>query len=748
MAIPKSQGANNAASSPSSGPAAAGAMTLTFLSENPALKDAFSVVGFSGSEGISQLYHYELDLVADPARSIAFDQVLGQLVKIELPLPFGSRRIIGVLSRFTEKPRDKNHAYFQAEVVPSLWIGTKIAWCAVLQDLDVVEILKAVFGSWPAFGLNDVYQIQGQYPKRPLCVQYRETDFHFISRLMEEEGIYYYFDHDTDWGQVASLVISDTPLRHPEVPESPRVWFEETGGGKRSEDDVITDWQKTQEIRAAKYRLRDHSFELPASHLAAAKTPLPTVAVGPATHSFVSNRDFVLYDYPGGYAKRFDGVSRGGGDQSAKLQGVFQDNQRTAAIRMEQEALPGLVINGAGNCRQFRAGYRFTLVVPDPRRPSGRDEGEYLITAVQHRATQSFDRSGKLEAFQYRNRFSCIPVGLPFRPLQRTTKPTIPGTQTAVVVGNGTDGEEIFTDKYGRVKVRFFWDDRDPKRHPDSCWIRVAQAWAGKRWGASFWPRIGQEVVVAFEEGDPDRPIILGSVYNAEQMPPYLGNGLDPKHANDPRVSGIKTCTTPGGNGFNEIRFDDTKGKEQVFIRSQNALDVRALGSQRTSVGGSCHLTVCGDAREKVEKNKAIDVGSDMKAVVRGGFYVYCKEFGYIACPKSIELNAQDCLKVRGNKRLIVSSDATIVLKAGASSITLTPKGIWLNGTNVSINSGPPPEVNDLPEPESEEVRRGLDAGPFAADDSLPGFVSNANAAKKTPPEPSANGAPTGQASE
>jgi type VI secretion system secreted protein VgrG len=242
-------------------------------------------------------------------------------------------------------------------------------------------------------------------------------------------------------------------------------------------------------------------------------------------------------------------------------------------------------------------------------------------------------------------------------------------------------------------------------------------------------------VVVAFEEGDPDKPIILGSVYNAEQMPPYLGDGLDAKHRNDSKVSGIKTCTTPDGNGFNEIRFDDTKGKEQVFIHSQNALDVRVLGSQRTSVGGHYHLTVQGDAREHIHKNKAIQVESDMKTVVLGVSYLFAKGYCYIGSRDNIELHALDSLTVYGSKQMIVLSDAAIGLRCGDSSITLTPKGIWLNGPQVLINSGPPPKV-ERPEPvATDEIKKGLEVGPFAADDSRPGFVSNPDAARKALPE-------------
>ena len=686
-------GARAAYFSPASGLNARARMTLT-LTWSHGLESAFTVVGLRGSEGISQLFHYELDLVADPAKAIDFELVLGAHASIEFPLPGGGyRRIYGAISRLTEKRRDQTHAHFQAEVVPRFWFATKIAQSRVFQGLDVVEIMNAVFESVPVPYRSYIERrIQGQYPKRPYCVQYRETDFHFLSRLMEEEGIYFFFNHNEHLNPFAHLVISDTPLRHPDLQEPSDVKLDDTGGGNRPED-RITDWQKTQEMRAGRYTLWDHSFELPQSHLEATKMPVPSVRAGSVEHRFDRQVELELYDYPGDYAKRFDGVNHGGGDQAAKLTEVFGDNERTAAIRMEQEALPGLIINGTGNCRHFEAGYKFTLEVQDPRRPSSwKPEGEYLLTAVHHRATQSFDRSGNFEAFDYKNTFSCIPVALPFRPLRRTPRPVIQGTQTAQVVGNGTEGEEILTDKYGRVKVRFFWDRRDLKGNPDSCWIRVAQAWAGKRWGTSFWPRIGQEVVVAFEEGDPDKPIIIGSVYNAQQMPPYLGDGLDPAHKHDNKVSGIKTCTTPGGDGFNEIRFNDTKGKEQLFLHAQCTLDVRANGSQRTSLGGDQHLSVHGSIRASVGQDEERIVKGDLLSHVEGEYITWVGKRLLLGSTDDVTLKAQngDIGIVSHANGISIEAKRELRLECGASVIVLTPEGIIIKAPKVEINPTAP----------------------------------------------------------
>ena len=208
---------------------------------------------------------------------------------------------------------------------------------------------------------------------------------------------------------------------------------------------------------------------------------------------------------------------------------------------MQEEALPSLLIQGASQCRQLTSGYKFTL----ERHYNA--NGAYVLTSVQHGCRLDNYRSSG-QAFAYSNNFTCIPLALPFRPPRVTAKPAVPGTQTAVVVGPA--GEEIFTDKYGRVKVQFHWDREGKNNADSSCWVRVGQLWAGRRWGASFWPRIGQEVIVDFLEGDPDQPIIVGSVYNADQMPPYLGDGPDAKHKKDNKVSGVKSCSTPGRRGL------------------------------------------------------------------------------------------------------------------------------------------------------------------------------------------------------
>jgi type VI secretion system secreted protein VgrG len=520
----------------------------------PLGKDVLLLTGFQGHEGISRLFHFRLDLLAERSQAIPFDRVVGQNVTVDLVLPSKEQRFFnGIVNRFTQGRRDDEFTHFRADLVPQLWLWTKRVQSRIFQHLSVPKILEQVLT-----GLDVRFDLQESYHPRDYCVQYRESDFAFASRLMEEEGIRYYFEHKNGSHQ---LVLTDVASKHPDLPGQNTVIYEEVVGGERDELRIVA-WEKTQELRSGKYTLWDHCFELPGKNLEARQPTLETVVAGTVTHRLKlgGNEQLEIYDYPGRYAQRFDGVDKGGTDQPAEVPKIFADNKRTVKIRMEQETLPSLEVHGVSNCGHFVPGYQFKLA-----RHFDAD-GPYVLGGVEHSAhlTGNF-RSGEDLTFAYENRFSCVPAALPYRPLQTTPRPIIPGTQTATVVG--PHGEEIFCDKYGRVKAQFHWDRQGKKDTDSSCWVRVAQFWAGKGWGAFFWPRIGHEVVVAFEEGDPDRPLIIGSVYNAENMPPFA---LPQQNM----LGGIKSASVRGQahENYNGIVFDDEKGREHLSIHSERHL--------------------------------------------------------------------------------------------------------------------------------------------------------------------------------
>ncbi|WP_435015767.1 type VI secretion system Vgr family protein [Tundrisphaera sp. TA3] len=556
---------------------------------SPLGPDVLLLAGFRGSEAISRPFRFELDLMADNRLDIGFDQLIGADLTFRMILPDGTWRYFnGICSRLAQGERDKTFTRYEAEVVPRVWFLEKVARSRTFQYLSVPEILGQVFA-----GFKVAFHLEGTYHPRVFCVQYRETDFAFASRLMEDEGISYYFRHEveseaTDPDGHASfsadhtLVIVDRPRGFLDLPEpGRRVTFEEVvgasggdGGGSRDEGRVRS-WTKAQELRSGKISLRDSHFELPRDTLEAEALTPELVRVGQVDHRLKldANGRLELYDFPGGYARRFDGIDAGGADRGGELAKIYEDARRVAALRMLREASLAISIEGEGNCRQFSAGFRFEL----ERHFNG--DGAYLLTEVEHVATLGDTyRSGGDADLTYQNRFACLPAALPFCPPRETPRPRIDGTQTALVTGS--TARQAYLDRLGRIKVLFPWDREGNRGGGSSCWVRVAQPWAGNGWGAFFWPRIGHEVVVTFEEGDPDRPLVIGSVYNAENLPPF-------RPSSDPMVNGIKSCSEFGDplGKFNGIVFYDEQGDEHTQVHSQKFALSTNETAQCTQVG-------------------------------------------------------------------------------------------------------------------------------------------------------------------
>ncbi len=569
--------------------------------------DALLLVGLSGKESLSSLYQYDLDLVAERDTDVPFENLLGQPIGVRLAMPKGSRYFHGICIGARQGGSDETFTDYRLEIVPNFWLWTKRQQSRIFQHLSVPDILKIVLK-----GLDVSFEQQGTFLPRDYCVQYRESDFAFASRLMEEEGIYYFFTH-TEKGH--QLVLANTAKSHPDLPDSSTLIYKSIHDRIEDDEEVVREWAKRQELTSGKVTLWDHSFELPHKHLEAQKGIEAGVQVGQANHKLaVGNNDRLeIYDYPGAYAQRFSGTDPGGGDRPGDLPNIFEDNTRTVAIRMQQETLRSILIDAASNCAQVIAGHKFTLAqsVGNELTRFARADGRYVVTAVTHNARVSSSyRSGDWGATQYSNTFQCIPYALPYRPPQTTPKPVVPGSQTAVVVG--PTGEEIFTDKYSRVKVQFHWDRAGKHNADSSCWVRVATHWAGKQWGIIHIPRIGQEVVVDFLEGDPDRPIIVGSVYNAETMPPYALPGSKTQ-------SGIKTRSSLGGDGeaFNEICFEDKKGSELLSIRAEKDQTIAVENDESHWVGNDRLKTidrdettlVHHDRTETVDNNEKITIG-------------------------------------------------------------------------------------------------------------------------------------------
>lgn len=699
------------------------------------------VDAFTASEAISTPFSCHLDLVSEHPEQIAdkLPDLLGSKATLAIGPVTGERRYInGYIYRFSQTGQDARYTRYEVELVSWLaYLGLRRN-CRIFQFADVKEILNDLFDEWlkrlgdAKFSVKNL--TDGPFVARDYCVQYRESDLDFVSRLMEEEGICYFFEQAEDHHV---LVLADDPSHHEEYQLDHAIRFDLSGDRPTN---AITSWTLESELASGSIAMRDHHFERPGN-----SEDQSEVSLAPR-----SPADFEAYDYPGGFAKRFVGKQKQGSDRLKELPDL---GGRQAVLGMEEVEAPLLMAHGASVCPDLLAGHRFKVEVRPGDFASDYYEamdGVYLVVSVQHQGSGGgYTGSG---SFSYSNSFEALPQKvayveekfgfrqpIPFRPPRVTPRPEMRGPQTAVVVG--PQQEEIHTDKYGRVKVQFFWDRRDKYSEESSCWVRVAQPWAGKRWGASFIPRIGQEVLVDFVDGDPDRPVITGSLYNAEQMPPYLGDGPDDNHKDDPKLSGIKTASTPDAKGFNELRFDDTKGKEQVFIHAQRSMDQRVRGSHRHTVGGSYHLNIGyedsegekhGDLRSRVkgnhhhhvETNQRVRIDGSRSLEVRGDvdqlFWTYLAEAiqdeWTVECP-TIVFKATNaiCFEVGGSK-VVIDSNGVSVNGTGAA-------GVAIEGTpTVKINCatpiiGPvtqhgPPSVEDPEEPSG-------------ADTAKSGFVSN-----------------------
>ena len=634
--------------------------------------DDLLLTAITGTEGVSQLFHFQLDLLRPKNKgAIAFDKVLGEVATVEMDLPDKKKRHFhGIVSRLSQGRivqigQDANDTFIQyrAEIVPQLWLLTKNAQSRIFQHVSVPDILKKVLA-----GLTVTYDLQGRFQPRDYCVQYRESDFDFASRMMEEEGIFYFFKHTAGGHE---MVVTNTPQGHPDLPVGKTIIYDDVAGGNRP-DVRITKWEKGQELRSGKVTLWDHCFELPHKHLEADKTIADTVTAGTVTHKLKVGDVPKLeqYDYPGRYASRFDGVDKSGGAQPAELQKIFDDNARTVGIRMQEEAAAALVIDGGSNCGQMTAGHKFTL---DRHFDAN---GDYVLTRIEHTAQiPPTYRAGEAGAFEYTNQFHCVPATVPFRPARVTRRPTVHGSQTAVVVGPA--GDEIFTDKYGRVKVQFHWDRAGKNNADSSCWVRVGTLWAGKNWGVIHIPRIGQEVLVDFLEGDPDQPIVVGSVYNAEQMPPW------DLPANKTQ-SGVQSRSSPGGGAanHNQIRFEDKKGAEQVHIHAEKNQDIEVENDETHWVGHDRKKTIDHDETTLVKHDRTETVNNNETITIDGARKetVHKTETIVIDGDRTETVHSNESITIDKNRTEKVTGDESITISGGRTENVSKEEKITIGG--------------------------------------------------------------------
>lgn len=654
----------------------------------------------TGEEALGQSFCYYLELLSNNP-NISFNDIVGQQVTVVLTLADDERYFNGYVTEFRYLGTSDRYSRYQATLRPWLWFLSRTSDCKIFQEMKVPDIIKAVFRDNGFADFED--RLNSNYRTWEYCVQYRETDYNFVSRLMEQEGIYYYFEHQ-DGKHI--LILADDMSAHDTFPGFATIAYHPPTDGMSVDTDYLDYWAVTQSIQPERYAVQDFDFTKPRADLAAK-------LMEPGQHAYPLE-DSEIYDYPGEYSESGDG-------------------QNYVGIRLEELRGQMERVSAGGPCRGLSAGRKFTL----ENYPREDQNIDHLVIYVSHQISDStYISSGDGNADElYHCQAELMDSGRPYRHIRSTPKPIVQGPQTAIVVG--PSGEEIYTDEYGRVKVQFHWDRYGESNQNSSCWVRVSQYWAGNQWGSIHIPRIGQEVIVSFMEGDPDKPVITGRLYNAVNMPPYT-------LPDDKTQSGVKTRSTQGGSpdNFNELRFEDKKGSEHISLHAEKDLNTsvennesRTTNNTRSVVVGESSnarpsevietlqvfgrrvIDIRGDdaltvSTGSVGRIVTIEDGDHTTSVDKGDYNILVHQESYKLEVKTKDATTNvkagdfkvktDVGKIQMNSMAKTTIDATtgielttgaaslvmnpgqIVLQVGPSSITINPSGVSVSGPMVT----------------------------------------------------------------
>ncbi|RWB10032.1 MAG: type VI secretion system tip protein VgrG [Mesorhizobium sp.] len=558
-----------------------------------------------GRDEISRCLAYTVGFVS-PSPDIDPLKMLGGVVSVEGESD-PKRWFSGLVSEFRLTRIEDRLAYYEAVVRPWLWFLGNTTDCRIFQNKSVVDIVKDVFKKYSTAEFD--LRLQGSYPPREYCVQYDETDLDFVQRLLEHEGILYFFEHDEG---KHTLVLTDAMSKLKPAPGYEKVPYHFEGQGSRRDVEYITEWIPGSSVRPGAYAHTDYDFKKPGADLMAKSAQ-------PFSHKLAVGEN---YRQPGAHLE----VGRG-------------DN--LAAIRREEIQAVHQRIAAVGTVRGLFSGCTFKL----DGFPREDQNQEYLVVSAEYRLFDPGYRShADVDSENFKVILGVAPTALPYRPPRITPRPIMRGPQTATVVG--PSGQEIFTDKYARVKVQFHWDRLGKKDENSSCFVRVSQTWAGSGWGFIQIPRIGQEVIVDFIEGDPDLPIITGRVYNASQMPPYALPG----HATQ---SGWKSDSSLGGGGYNELMFEDKAGSELVNFQAQKDHNLLIKHDRTKLVQHDQSDRIDHDAKHSVGHNLDEDVGNNKTVKV--------------GVDQTTDIGKNDTETVGVNRSLTVGSNETIGIGANST---------------------------------------------------------------------------------
>ena len=644
----------------------------SFLFEISGLSTPTAVVDFSANEAISRPYSVVLTLLVEGEISLP-DTVIGKegvltIVASRSDAGDADRYFHGIIKGFEQSGHNGRHKFYRAELVPSLWRLSLRKNCRIFQEMNVQDIVKQILDEAGVASNRYRFSILNKERMRGFCVQYRETDYDFICRLLQEEGLFYFFQHDKD---SHLLIISDDKTAHPVIKGGDRIPF--NGSGMAANEDCISAFSFNKELGPQTFCHSNFNFKKPTLDLTASRSEGDSVQKE-------------IYDYPA-------------------LHTTEERGNKLAKVRLEELVAQQKLGRGKTSCCRLIPGYTFILTGHE----SETFNMNYLLLKVTHSGVQPQALQERSDGrFSYDVKFTAIPASVPFRPPISIDKPCIAGMQTAIVVG--PPGQEIYTDEYGRIKVRFHWDRATVNDGNSSCWLRINQPWSGSRWGMIAIPRVGDEVLVAFLEGDPDRPIMMGNVNNADSPALYR------LPANQTQT-GIRTQSTPNGapDNFNELRFEDKKGREHVYLQAErdwnilikndkgqivghdetllvkNNRDIEVGGNHTEAIGANKTETVAVDSKEKVGVAKEIYVGGAYAVTVIGGMNtaVGLGQFEEVGLTKEIVVG----------KSLRIQAGESIEIVCGNSVLTMEKGGkVTINGSHLDFSALGPVQItgNDI----------------------------------------------------
>jgi type VI secretion system secreted protein VgrG len=659
----------------------------------------------AGAEGISELFYYQVELVAEVDKTIDPKSIIGTKVTVGiLADDSGTQRYInGIVASFESSGGDDEYNNYRVYIVPNIWLLTINKNTRVFQDMTVIDVIKQVLSN---YNISPAVDTSNNYPTLEYCTQYRETDFAFISRLMEQHGILYYFKHTSDDHTFTLQDIS------PKLSACPiQSTFRYTPQGQESEgfyDFVISGLQSRSSMVTGNFTAWDYGFVPYAASIDKQTTRNP---LGENKHE--------SYDYGDSAAAYLKKIGSQG--KIPDLLSAFN------YLRQQAGDAECVIVEGISNAIAMQTGYNFTLT----EYPQAAVNTKYLITRVEHsvRQTPPYRTRSTATTAPYSNSFTAIPFATMFRPQRRTSKPVVNGMHTGLVVV--PSGEDSYMDKYGRVCVQFFWDRLRKPNTTDNTLLRVAQSWAGKGWGTYFWPRIDDEVLIDFMEGDPDQPIVVGSVYNGVNMPKY-----DP--AGQYTLSGILTRSSKGGGAANanELRFEDLDGKEQVFMNAERDYDLHVEHDHHTLIGAQQHeqigddhymqttgdthlhikkklyeqvddevhqnmkakqiIAVGADRHESISSNAVLKVGSDQNINVGsnlnekiGSNYslnVGMNQYNKVGMVYVVDSGQE--VHIKGGMNVVIEGGLGVCMKGPGGFVSIDPSGVTIQGMLVKINSG------------------------------------------------------------